>query len=1268
MENFKIIDGTYEVIEELGHGAQGVIFKVRNLHNDQILSLKMINFPKNKQLDDEAFAESIKAEFKIIKNLEHPNIIKVFDFGFDPAYQKYYFTMEYLDGCNIGKFMRGNGECELFTELSYQCLLGLNYLHANNIIHFDIKPDNIFVIKNPDRSCQIKILDFGLSELKTENLNLKAKGTLIFMAPEIFIDHNRVGHQIDLYSLGISLLHSLYAKGDLYSLSSIISSQEIIKGLSNAHKENEDLLARITNRKIARFLGQLIEPNPDIRLSSATDAITALNRIFATDYQHPQISQTTSLVNNTKFLIRDNVIGHLMNAKDQVQQDCGCTVFLESETGAGKSKIVNRFNYIISLMLQKTIKIEPDNNNPGFKDLAHALADRFNAMFHGLSGIQREYEFLKSLQLDSENFQLLYSDGLLRMISLALTKAPVTLIIEDLESFQQNALQFLHTLVALTGKQPLMLILTISTDLSGSEALEAYRMLSSDNRCQILKLEPLKPEDIPALEEELLGTISNRPQNLTDNVLAFSQGNFRKAMQIYDYLIDREVIKKINEIYYFNNKLNYQDLLSADFNHYLQITLDNLSENDIRALALLTASYFKTDITEMARILNTNLYELRKRMQKLAGKRLVKIHNSHDRELYFLENEEVKEYVNSKITDQELMRFYHELAGIQLSKSTTASHLNTLCKLLFGEKYGDDTDLTDLFDDLSLHESGNGFFYALKNFIRLTKDREFRFRLELELFSHYYTRNRDKCKDLLKKLKRSYKTIRTRANRIAFIQLTIDYAWAENLFKFDVDSFLKNDFDFLKENQSTEKLFANADYVIYSLHNRPGQEEAVLAVFNKIKQHLLSNPQIPAIYLIALKEMEIRYNFCSGNIEQIIQIAEDIRKLSPEDQASDRYFDIIGSLVEAMEQAIPNGSGGWLQFEDLFKSAVHNAALTKKRNHIQTTMRMLALYYFKAAQFSKSYICYNKIFEFNSKHNLQTTITVYADFSSLKYLLYYPVDEVIKIYEAMKSQLVQLNDMQNYMIICINEMFVNYKSGNFKLAKAAIIENFAKFKFISEQFAEDQFTRLAQFLPDLYLRDEIEQIVKESLKNGNISQLLAKKFMDRIRLCYAEILWTRYHHKDYQNKLNGQLDLATPVLVMEYIKRVKKLPPANIVMQDIPLEFNDKSVHGNYLTYLVTQFMLTKNDKMLKPILETAKKLYIHGYLLPVIYTIMPILEFCLYLKVPSTKFEAIGKLYREVEEQLFSNLSDEEAGVFKHNKIYKTGVKVLEQLSKKGR
>jgi len=1268
MENLKLIDGTYEIIEEIGHGAQGVIFKVRNLHNDQVLSLKMINLPKNHQLDDEDFTESIKAEFKIIKNLEHPNIIKVYDFGFDQVCHKYYFTMDFLDGCNIGKFLDGNSNCEHFTALTYQCLLGLNYLHANNIIHFDIKPDNIFVVKTSDGAYQAKILDFGLSELKTKNLNMKAKGTLVFMAPEIFIDHTRIGHQIDLYSLGISLLHSLFAKGDLYSLSSIISSQEIIKSLSNANQENEDLLGRLTDRKIARFLSQLIEPNPEIRLSTAIDAITALNRIFATDYQLPQISQTTTLINNTRFLIRDNTIGQLMAAKESLKEDQGCTIFLESEYGAGKSRVVKRFNYIVSLMLQKTIKINADTNNPGFKDIATALADRFSSMFHGLAGIQREYEYLKSLEPESENYQLLYSDGLLRLIRLALIKAPVVLIMEEFESSQQDALQFLHSLVSLTGTQPLMLILTISIDKATSEVLDAYTMISSYSSCRIIKLEPLKQDDIQILEKELLGDISNRPLDLSANVLAFSQGNFRKILQIYDYLISKEVIKKINEMYYFNNKLGYLELLAADFSHYLQHTLEGLSENDIRPLALLTASYFKIDISEMSSILNTNLYDLRKQMQKLADKRLVKVNNSHGREFYFLENEEIKEYVNSKISDQELLQFYRELANTKLSKSTTADHLNTLCSLLFGEKYTDDTNLTDLFEYLSNHETGNEFYYAVKNFIRLTKDREFRFRLELELFWFYYSRNRDKCKEFLKKLKRSFKTIRTKANKIAFIQLNIDYAWVTELINFDVESFLNNDFDFLKENITIERLFLNADSIIYTFHHLPGREKDVRAVFDKIKQHVLSHPQIPAIYLISLKEMEIRYNFCDGSLEAIAQIAEDIRKLTPEERSTDRYFDIIGAFIDAMEQVITIGNGDWQQFEDIFKSAVNDAALNKNKEHIKSSMRVLALYYFKAGLYGKSYICYNKIFEFNSKHNLQTPITVYADFSSLKYLLYYPVDEVLKIYEAMKAQLVQMNDMQNYMIISINEMFVYYKSGSFKLAKAAVTQNFAKFKYVSELFIEEQFDRLSQFLPDLYLREEIEGIVNEAFKNGTLSQTLHDKFMDKISLAYIENLWTRYHYKDYHKKLNGELDGVTPLLIMEYIKKEKKLPPANIVMQRVPSEFSDKNVHGNYLTYLVTQFMLTNNDKMLKAILETAKKLYIHGYLLPVIYTIVPLLEFCLYLKVPSVKFDAIIKLYRDVDEQLFSNLDSLEATVFKHNTLYKTAVKVLEQLSKKGR
>ncbi|MCJ7507586.1 MAG: serine/threonine protein kinase, partial [candidate division Zixibacteria bacterium] len=191
----KVFDNRFCLLESLGHGRLGEVYKAYNIWNKQEVALR-ISYP---EADSKTAEQRLKTEFVLLKELVHPGIVEVYDFGYNEDGRPY-FSMEYI---------KGKGVEEAFKEKGYDFLYGfiwelceiLGYLHSRGIVHCDLKLDNLKVVES---LFGIKLLDFGLSEKIGSRVGRQLKGTLDYMAPEIFSGGSLDG-RTDLYSLGIIL-------------------------------------------------------------------------------------------------------------------------------------------------------------------------------------------------------------------------------------------------------------------------------------------------------------------------------------------------------------------------------------------------------------------------------------------------------------------------------------------------------------------------------------------------------------------------------------------------------------------------------------------------------------------------------------------------------------------------------------------------------------------------------------------------------------------------------------------------------------------------------------------------------------------------------------------------------------------------------------------------------------------------------------------------------------------------------------------------------
>jgi predicted Ser/Thr protein kinase len=191
-----------EILELLGQGGMGIVYKARQPRLDRFVALKILPVEAGR---DPAFAERFAREARALAKLTHPGIVTVYDFGESDG--RFYLLMEFVDGVNLRHLLRERPlKPDEALQIVPQLCEALQYAHEQGVIHRDIKPENILL----DKRGQVKIADFGLAKLlgqKAEDSALtgshQVMGTPHYMAPEQLERPLTVDHRADIYSLGV---------------------------------------------------------------------------------------------------------------------------------------------------------------------------------------------------------------------------------------------------------------------------------------------------------------------------------------------------------------------------------------------------------------------------------------------------------------------------------------------------------------------------------------------------------------------------------------------------------------------------------------------------------------------------------------------------------------------------------------------------------------------------------------------------------------------------------------------------------------------------------------------------------------------------------------------------------------------------------------------------------------------------------------------------------------------------------------------------------
>lgn len=197
--------GRYHIVEELGRGAMGTVFRGRDPKIDRLVAIKTIRAFGARPGEDEEYRKRFFREAQAAGKLSHPGIVTIYDVGEQESTQVPYIVMEYIAGRTLENLLTADDQrpsVEVSLDLVRQLAEALDYAHAQNIVHRDIKPANIIV--TPEG--RAKIMDFGVARLTQSELTVQGQlvGTPAYMSPEQ-LKGDAVDGRSDLFSLGVIL-------------------------------------------------------------------------------------------------------------------------------------------------------------------------------------------------------------------------------------------------------------------------------------------------------------------------------------------------------------------------------------------------------------------------------------------------------------------------------------------------------------------------------------------------------------------------------------------------------------------------------------------------------------------------------------------------------------------------------------------------------------------------------------------------------------------------------------------------------------------------------------------------------------------------------------------------------------------------------------------------------------------------------------------------------------------------------------------------------
>jgi serine/threonine-protein kinase len=291
----KVIDN-YRILEILGRGGMGVVYKAMDEGLHRVVALKMLN---PFYVQDENFLIRFRREARSQARLEHPNIVRIH--AFRESQEGLFIVMGFVDGKNLSQLIKEMGTISWQHSMPIfkQCLSAIGYAHQLGVIHRDIKPRNIMI----NRNGEVKITDFGLAKVQEggeTTITQGVAGTLYYMSPEQVQGMSKVDHRSDLYSLGMTFYEMLAGRTPFNKNDSEFT---ILKSIVESNFPSPTQLNPAMPPILSKIVMKAVSNEPAKRYQAAEEMLRDLEKFEAMQKIPPRPAPRPLIQNWTRYAI-----------------------------------------------------------------------------------------------------------------------------------------------------------------------------------------------------------------------------------------------------------------------------------------------------------------------------------------------------------------------------------------------------------------------------------------------------------------------------------------------------------------------------------------------------------------------------------------------------------------------------------------------------------------------------------------------------------------------------------------------------------------------------------------------------------------------------------------------------------------------------------------------------------------------------------------------------------------------------------------------------
>jgi len=331
-----LIHNRYKIVRKLGEGGMGAVYLTEDIITGKMLVVKIIKSALKSDNSNNA-TNLFKNEYDIMTRLKHPNLVTVFDYGVTIDGDNY-IVMEYIDGVDLKTYINRDkviSDKQQF-EIIVHLLQAIEYMHSRNIIYRDIKPENILISVDNQQLCSIKIIDFGLSDLGSAQLD--SKGTIHYMSPES-VARIEIDHRSDIFSLGV-LFYEMETGKLIYSDISFKSVLDMLLSESSFTFHAANWLQDLKQQELKPIIKKMTAFKKEERFYSCSEIIDAINTQFELNFQIETKETALAYVLGTPFTNRKIEMDRLNNQLNEAYYGLN---LITGGAGIGKSRLIEEF-------------------------------------------------------------------------------------------------------------------------------------------------------------------------------------------------------------------------------------------------------------------------------------------------------------------------------------------------------------------------------------------------------------------------------------------------------------------------------------------------------------------------------------------------------------------------------------------------------------------------------------------------------------------------------------------------------------------------------------------------------------------------------------------------------------------------------------------------------------------------------------------------------------------------------------------------------------